>query len=42
MPANTRNSQPRGQHDILDDYDTDQCTVLERHLNLIILYVRLA
>ena len=30
------------EHDFLDDDDTDQYTLLERHLDLIILYVRLA
>jgi hypothetical protein len=30
------------EHDFLDDDDTDHYTVLERHLDLIILYVRLA
>jgi hypothetical protein len=30
------------EHDFLDDDDTDQCTILERHLDLIILYVRMA
>ncbi len=30
------------EHDFLDDDDIDQCTLLEPHLDLIILYVRLA
>lgn len=31
-----------GEHTFLDDDDTDELTVLERHLDLVILYVRMA
>jgi hypothetical protein len=31
-----------GEHDYMDDDDTDVLTVMERHLDLVILYVRMA